>query len=223
LVNDFLLNNKLSLIGIINTHEHWDHVQGNEALVNQHQCEVWAHSNGKGKIPGLSRMLTSNEKIELEKDTIIEVLDTPGHCQAHLCFIVYYHGKPTHVFTGDILFNAGVGNCHGGDVSDMYTTIQEKFVSLADDIIILPGHEYLKNNLNFTLSREPSNSTAKQWLSKYDESDIYTNPLTTTMGDEREINTFFRLTNVEIIKNLPKPARNEKEVFVSLRALRDKW
>lgn len=223
LVNHTLIKNNLKLTAIINTHEHWDHIQGNDALVHQHQCEVWAHSNGAGKIPGLSRMLLSNEKIELEKDVSIEVLDTPGHSQAHLCFIVFHKDKPTHIFTGDILFNAGVGNCHGGDVSDMYQTIQQKFVSLPDDIIILPGHEYLKNNLSFTLNREPSNITAKQWLDKYEKSDIYTKPLTTTMRDEREINTFFRLTNEEIIKNLPTQTNNIKEVFVALRALRDKW
>jgi hydroxyacylglutathione hydrolase len=227
IVNNLLKKEKLTLTAIINTHEHWDHTQGNNALVNQHQCEVWAHSNGAGKVPGLSRMLLSNEKIELEQDVIIEVLDTPGHCQAHLCFIVYHHNCPTHIFTGDILFNAGVGNCHDGDVSDMYETIQEKFTSLPDDIIILPGHEYLKNNLNFTLSREPSNKTARLWLDKHKKSDIYSCPLTTTMGDERKINTFFRLENKEIIENLPNKYTDKdyckKDVFISLRTLRDDW
>jgi len=227
LVNRLLNLNKLTLKAIINTHEHWDHIQGNNALVEQHHCEVWAHSNGAGKIPGLSRMLLSNEKIELEQDVIIEVIDTPGHCHAHLCFIVYHRNNPTHIFTGDILFNAGVGNCHDGDVSEMYKTVQGKFASLPDEIIILPGHEYLKNNLNFTLSREPSNSTARRWLEKYKASDIYNNPLTTTMRDERKINTFFRLENKEIIENLPNTHTDQyyskKDVFTSLRALRDNW
>ena len=222
-VNNFLDENKLKLTTIINTHEHWDHTQGNQALINKHNCEVWAHANGIGKIPGLSRTLNSHEKIELEKDVVIEVLDTPGHCQAHLCFIVHVKNQAEYIFTGDILFNAGVGNCHGGSVSDMYTTIQEKFVSLPDDIVVLPGHDYLQNNLNFTLSREPSNQQAKVWLQKYNESDIYSKPLTTTMAVERQINTFFRLNKDEIIQNLPNKATSDKDVFVSLRALRDKW
>lgn len=219
----FLSKLGLQLTAIINTHEHWDHIKGNQALVNEHACEVWAHSNGQGKIPGLSRCLLSNEKITLEHEVSIEVLDTPGHCQAHLCFIVYINNRAKYIFTGDILFNAGVGNCHGGNVSDMFTTIQEKFVNLPDDIIVLPGHEYLENNLNFTLAREPSNKMAKQWLKKYHNSDIHTNPLKTTMADERQINTFFRLNNDEIINNLPNAVINDKEVFTSLRALRDKW
>jgi len=222
-INDFLNDNELSLSTIINTHEHWDHTKGNSTLVNQHQCEVWAHTNGSGNIPGLSRRLTGNEKISLESDIYIEVIDTPGHSQAHLCFIVHVNEKAQYIFTGDILFNAGVGHCRDGNVSDMYNTIQEKFESLPDEIIILPGHDYLENNLNFTLSREPSNKMAKVWLKKYQESDIFTQPLQTTMADERQINTFFRLQNAEIIDNLLNQANTDKEVFVSLRALRDNW
>ena len=222
-INTFLNKNHLSLSTIINTHEHWDHTKGNSELVSQHGCEVWAHSNGLGNIPGLSRQLNGHEKIPLESDVYIEVIDTPGHSQAHLCFIVFINDKAEYIFSGDILFNAGVGNCHGGNVSDMYDTIQEKFETLPDKIIILPGHDYLENNLNFTLSREPSNPMAKKWIEKYKQSDIFTNPLQTTMADERQINTFFRLQNDEIRGNLPNNPQSNKEVFFSLRSLRDDW
>lgn len=223
MVNDFLNKHSLSLTVIINTHEHWDHVQGNAKLVEQHQCEVWAHSNGVGKIPALSRTLSAHEFIQLENNVALEVMDTPGHSQAHLCFIVHDQNKAKYIFTGDILFNAGVGNCHGGSVEDMFSTIQEQFIKLPDDIIILPGHDYLENNLNFTLNLEPSNKVAQKWLIKYHNSDLHNNPLKTTMADERQINTFFRLNNTEIIENLPNEVNNDKQVFFSLRALRDKW
>ena len=44
-VNTLLHRHNLSLHAIINTHEHWDHIQGNPELVAEHECEVWAHSN----------------------------------------------------------------------------------------------------------------------------------------------------------------------------------
>lgn len=223
IINDFLANNNLSLRTIINTHEHWDHTKGNSELVIKHNCEVWAHRNGEGKIPGLSRVLSGEEIITLQSDTYLKVLDTPGHSQAHLCFIVYYQDSADFIFTGDILFNAGIGNCSSGNVYDMFDTIQEKFETLPDEIIILPGHDYLENNLNFTLSREPHNKMAKIWLKKYKESDLFSNPLKTTMADERQINTFFRLKNPEVIGNLPNSPSNDKEVFVELRSLRDHW
>jgi hydroxyacylglutathione hydrolase len=219
----FLTNNNLDLLAIINTHEHWDHIQGNQELVEIYNCEVWAHANGQGKIPGLSRLLQAEEKIHLSDNCTIEILDTPGHSQAHLCFIVHHKNIAEYIFTGDILFNAGVGNCHGGSVEEMYKTIQEKFESLPDNIVILPGHDYLENNLNFTLSREPSNNDAENWLNKYKQSDVHIKPLQTTMADERKINTFFRLNNEEIINNLFDAVNSPKDVFISLRALRDKW
>ena len=55
------------------------------------------------------------------------------------------------------------------------------------------------------------------------------NPLVTTIAQEREINTFFRLTSPSVVKRLreafpdmsdePSP----KEVFVNLRELRNSW
>lgn len=223
-VNSFLDQNNLSLTTIINTHEHWDHTKGNNALVKQHNCEVWAHKNGKGNIPGLSRLLKANEIIQLDQTTNMQVINTPGHSKAHLCFVISVNDSITAIFTGDILFNAGVGNCYnGGDAVDLYETISNKFTNLPDNTIVYPGHEYLKNNLEFTLNREPNNQVAKTWLEKFHKSDVYQKPLTTTMADEREINTFLRLTNNEIIKNLPIKTREAKEVFVTLRSLRDKW
>jgi hydroxyacylglutathione hydrolase len=224
LVNKFLDQYQLTLMAIINTHEHWDHVQGNSQLVAQHQCQVWAHQIGRGKIPEQTHFLVPNEKITLQDNTIMEVIDTPGHSQAHMCFIIHYNNRPHSIFTGDILFNAGVGRCNfGGNVDDMYETIKNKIASLPDDILVLPGHEYLENNLKFTLDREPANKAAKDWLQKFYQADVYNNPLVTTIADEYKINTFLRLDSPDVIENLPQPTSNDKDVFVALRSLRDKW
>ncbi len=223
-VNQHLDENHLKLKTIINTHEHWDHIQGNQSLVDLHQCEVWAHINGKDKIPGLSRVLQGNEIIDIIGNYSIHVLNTPGHSQAHLCFIIYKGSMPHCLFSGDILFNAGVGNCHnGGDVLDLYETIKEKIATLSDEVIVYPGHDYLQNNLEFTLDREPSNPFVKIWLDKYHKADIHTKPLTTTIADERNINTFLRLDNKEIINNLHIKSKSEKDVFIYLRELRNSW
>ena len=82
IVNSVLSDNKLRLTTIINTHEHWDHTQGNEALISEHGCDVWAHENGHGKIPGLTRMLSAGEIIDLEAGSQLKVLNTPG---THFC------------------------------------------------------------------------------------------------------------------------------------------
>ncbi|PCI65516.1 MAG: hydroxyacylglutathione hydrolase [Gammaproteobacteria bacterium] len=220
---EFLTNKNLSLTSIINTHEHWDHTQGNEALVAQYDCEVWAHANGAGKIPCLTRELNGGELIRLDDNNQLKVLNTPGHTFAHLCFIVIEKGNQVAVFTGDTLFNAGVGNCHGGDAEVMYQTVVDQFQTLADDVLVYPGHDYLENNLRFTLNFEPINQMAKEWLSKVTKSDYQPGDIITNIGNEKSFNTFMRLDNSETIKNLSLNSPSDKEVFLTLRSKRNSW
>lgn len=209
---------------VINTHEHWDHTQGNEKLVDHFNCEVWAHENGRGKIPCVSRFLTHGEKINLEEKFALQVLDTPGHTFAHLCLLLLRRDLPYAVFTGDTLFNAGVGNCHnGGDPEVLYETISKQFHIMPDEVKIYPGHEYLGNNLRFTLDREPSNESAKELLDVYQTMQTDEEFIVTTIAKEKEINTFLRLDNSEVIANISGDTSSEKQVFLRLRELRNKW
>lgn len=222
-VNRLLLERRLDLKVIINTHEHWDHIQGNEALVAEHGCEVWAHENGEGKIPGLTRTLIAGEGIPLDSGVELKVLDTPGHTFAHLCFLLVEQSVVRAAFTGDTLFNAGVGNCRSGDARLLYETISQQFHSLPDDVLVYPGHEYLENNLRFTLSVEPDNRDAQSWLQRAMDSNPELEPIVTTIGDERLFNSFFRLNSAAIRQQLNCQSASEEEVFIALRSRRDSW
>ena len=62
------------------------------------------------------------------------------------------------MFSGDTLFNAGAGNCHnGGHPAELFETFEKQLNALGDNTLIYPGHDYLLNNLAFTLDREPDN------------------------------------------------------------------
>ncbi len=223
-INQHLKSNGLSLRAIINTHEHWDHTKGNFELVKQHDCEVWAHNNGKDKIPGLTRTLTANETIELGDNNELIVLDTPGHTFAHLCFIVKEKNQAQAIFTGDTLFNAGVGHCReGGDEEVLYQTISEQFQVLEDEIVVYPGHDYLENNLRFTLKIEPNNQMAKEWLERISSTNYIPGSVQTNIGNEKSFNTFMRLDNQDIIDHLSLANPEPKQVFLALRSLRDSW
>lgn len=220
----FLKEHKGTLVAVINTHEHWDHTQGNHKLRKETGCQVLAHSNGEGKIPALTRTLKVGEHLGLDDDNYLEVLDTPGHTFAHLCLLLVKEQNPFAVFTGDTLFNAGVGNCgNGGEPEVLFKTISEQFQNLDDKVLVYPGHEYLGNNLRFTLDREPANCCAKEWLERYQKVDADNEYFVTNMKDEREINTFLRLENEEVRKNLPNSPTQNKQVFVELRKLRNSW
>ena len=212
------------LVAIINTHEHWDHTKGNNYLIERTNCLVYAHEMAKGKIEGVTQFLSKGDELYLGNERVLETLDTPGHTFSHLCLYLKDNDLGKAVFTGDTLFNAGVGNTkNGGDPEILFETIENIFGSLGDEIKVYPGHEYLGNNLKFALTREPGNQKAKELLQFWEEIDWDVDEFQTTMGIEREINPFLRLENSEIRSHLTGNPFQNKEVFLKLRSLRDKW
>ncbi|ATH08682.1 hydroxyacylglutathione hydrolase [Halobacteriovorax marinus] len=218
---EFAAIKNLEIDAIINTHEHLDHFCGNEGVVQATGAKVYAHENASGKIPGVDTYLSLGDRVEV-RGGFLEVMDTPGHTFAHLC-LKYIQGESVKaVFTGDTLFNAGVGNCHnGGNPEVLYKTISEQFHTLDGDVIIYPGHDYIENNLEFTLNREPGNKCACQWLKKVKAGD--STKFVFNIADEKSFNAFFRLGNEEIVSGLSGNVESEKEVFLRLRELRNKW
>lgn len=208
---------------IINTHEHFDHYCGNEALVKACACEVWAHEKARGKIPGVGRYLKDNEILKTIDGTYVKVLYTPGHTMGHLCLLLQKEGRDLALISGDTLFNAGVGNCHnGGNPEVLYETFRDQIFPLHDDVVLYPGHDYMKNNLLFTLNLEPSNKKAKAQLERikdFKDGEF----ITSTIGQEREFNTFFRLSVDEIKSSLGDNTLCEKNVFLKLREKRNHW
>lgn len=211
------------LVAIINTHEHFDHICGNEQLQKDTGCEVWVHEKARGKIPNVDRFLKDNEILKTNEKTCVKVLYTPGHTMGHLCLLLQKEEKDLSLLCGDTLFNAGVGNCHnGGDPEILYETFKDQIFSLADDVQVYPGHDYMKNNLLFTLDKEPSNVDAKKQLELI--KDLKDGEfVVSTIGQERKFNTFFRLSNNEIKRNLGNENLSEKEVFIKLREKRNHW
>ena len=212
---------------ILNTHEHGDHTGGNAAVVAATGAKVIAHHRAGARIPGLNRGVTAGDVIKVGKRVELECMDTPGHTMCHICLRA--HGDESALFCGDTLFNAGAGNCHnGGHPNELYNTFANQLAKLPDNTKIYPGHDYIANNLGFTLDSEPDNAKAKAMLPQM-ETQNPAHALVTTLALEKEINTFFRLTSPSVIKRLretfPDLPDNPdaKTVFLKLRELRNKW
>jgi len=212
---------------ILNTHEHHDHTGGNAAMIAATGAKLLAHANAKSKIAGMDRGLQAGDVIKIGKTVELEALDTPGHTMSHICLRA--HGDVPALFCGDTLFNAGAGNCHnGGHPSELYDTFVRQLAVLPDATRVYPGHDYIARNLGFTLDREPDNAAARAMLPAMEKQDP-AKALVTTLRQEKEINTFFRLTSPSVIKRLREafpdlPADTDpKTVFLKLRELRNKW
>jgi len=212
---------------ILNTHEHHDHTGGNDALVAKTGAKILAHRNAKDTIANLSRGLAAGDVIKVGKTVELEALDTPGHTMSHVCLLS--HTEQPALFCGDTLFNAGAGNCHhGGHPEALYATFSEQLARLGEDTLIYPGHDYIENNLRFTLNREPDNARAGGMLERLRGQDPG-NAYVSTLAVEREINTFFRLSSPSLIAKLREafpdlPDRPDpRTVFLKLRELRNRW
>lgn len=213
---------------VLNTHEHGDHTGGNQAVIDATGAKLLAHHKASSKIAGMDVGLQAGDVIQVGKSVELEALDTPGHTMSHVC--VLSHTDEPALFSGDTLFNAGAGNCHGGGhPEELYETFASQLAKLPQSTRIYPGHDYLVNNLEFTLDREPDNEDAKSLLGELESSHDPANCLVTNLALEEQINTFLRLRSPTVIAKLKESFSDlpdepsPKDVFLKLRELRNSW
>ncbi len=212
---------------ILNTHEHLDHTGGNAGLVGATRARVLAHAGAASRIGGVDQGLQKGDVIRVGRTVELECLDTPGHTMSHVC--LFAQTQEPALFSGDTLFNAGAGNCHnGGNPGRLYETFVQQLARLPDSTRVFPGHEYMARNLEFTLDREPDNTEAAARIAAVRKQEPAAMPVT-TLGEEKRINTFFRLQSPTVIENLRKvfptigAQPDARTVFLKLRELRNKW
>lgn len=212
---EYIKKNGIKLKGILNTHQHFDHIRGNDPLVETFHSPILK--------------LKNSTSITLSEEHSLETLDTPGHTMDHQVFIWKQDNRPLALFSGDTLFNSGVGNCRSGDPNTLYQTTEKLMRTLPDSTVLYPGHDYRKKNLEFALEMEPENKKVKEsLLAINDERTEELSPA--TLGDEKKVNPFLRLTSEELQHNLLKNSsplhdenENKRQLFLQLRKLRDQW
>ena len=212
---------------VLNTHEHHDHTGGNAVVIAATGAKLIAHHKAGGRIAGVDRGVQAGDVIQVGKTVELECLDTPGHTMCHIC--LRSHTDQPALFSGDTLFNAGAGNVHnGGDVGALYATFADQLARLPDNTLVYPGHDYIENNLGFTLDREPDNAAAKALLAAVAGQDPAQSAVT-TLGQEKQINAFLRLDSPSLVAKLRErfadlpDAPDSKTVFAKLRELRNHW
>jgi glyoxylase-like metal-dependent hydrolase (beta-lactamase superfamily II)/rhodanese-related sulfurtransferase len=139
--------NQVSIRHILETHLHADFVSGHQELAARTGARIYIGEPAQATFPHTAM----RDGFQLQAGKIrITALETPGHTQESMCFLVTDEEKsasPWAVLTGDTLFLGDVGR---PDLSKRYTPTQlagmlydslhGKLLTLADDVLVYPAH-----------------------------------------------------------------------------------
>ncbi|MCU0321595.1 MAG: MBL fold metallo-hydrolase [Chitinophagaceae bacterium] len=154
-LKQFLTENSLKPIHLLNTHCHLDHVFGNKFIHTTFGLELHIHANEqlvlqyaptsgqKWGLPfdnynGNLHFLNEGDMIRVDEDEL-EVLLTPGHSPGSICF---YCKQQNFVIGGDVLFYESIGRTDlpGGNHETLLTSIREKLFVLPKETVVYNGH-----------------------------------------------------------------------------------
>ncbi|MDR0205950.1 MAG: MBL fold metallo-hydrolase [Bacteroidales bacterium] len=152
---DFIDKENIVVKYVINTHPHIDHIAGNSYCVKTFNAPLVAHKDGLPIYKSANHHGTSfgfpdseypmPDIFACDGDTIAfgnqiwKTLYTPGHVDGSICF---YDDNHKFVIVGDVLFAGSIGRTDlpTGNFKLLIQNIQEKLLTLRDDVLVVPGH-----------------------------------------------------------------------------------
>jgi hydroxyacylglutathione hydrolase len=207
----------LELSAILNTHHHYDHVGGNEALrARLGDLPVYGHESSlaEKRIPAQTVGVKEGEFFEAA-GLSFRPLHVPGHTLDAVAYVV-----EDAVFTGDTLFVAGCGRIFEGTPEMMYASLCQKLARLPGETRVYCGHEYTVNNLRFAEAAEPDNEDVKRALADARALRQRGEPtVPSTMASELRINPFLRVDTPSVRARYA--GTNGAEVLGEVRKAKD--
>ncbi len=150
---------KLTPKFILNTHHHFDHVDGNIELAEKYQAKIVCNSADMYRIKGAEIGINPQNPFILG-NSVAEIIDVSAHTQGH---ILFYFKNNKILFTGDTLFNLCIGGLFEGTPKQMFNAL-EKIKQLPNDVLFYPGHEYTQACAAFAFRYNHGNKQITKYL-----------------------------------------------------------
>lgn len=154
-IKQYIAENNLNPVKIINTHCHFDHIMGVEFVRDTFNIPFHAHAEDEfwvtravdqGKLYGfdIKPIKPIDEYLEENKtvtfgNTQLKVLHIPGHTPGH---VVFYNESEKVLVAGDVLFYGSIGRTDlpGGDHETLISNIKNKLLVLPEETTVYCGH-----------------------------------------------------------------------------------
>ena len=216
-VDEWLAREGRPLTAILNTHRHWDHVDGIAPLAERWRCPVY----GPAREPAPSQHHALNEGVDIVVEGLrFRILDIPGHTAGHIAYV----GEGI-ALVGDTLFAGGCGRLFEGTPEQMVRSLA-KLAALPPATKIYCAHEYTVANLAFARLVEPENADIVTRLAQAKALRDRGEPtVPSTLDEELATNPFLRCDQpaiqVAAAKHAGVPLRNAVDVFATVRLWKD--
>ena len=148
-----------TIVAILLTHAHLDHVTGVARAKSVTEAPVWLHRddlflyNGvveQGQMfglrvspqPSIDKFFADGRALTFG-NYVIDVHHTPGHCPGGVCLAIGpANSAERHLFVGDTLFAGSIGRTDlpGGDMDTLLKSIRTVLFGFPDDAQVLSGH-----------------------------------------------------------------------------------
>ncbi len=185
----------LTLVAILVTHHHADHVGGVSELHLATGAQVFGPA--REEVPAPFTPVMQGDQLSLLGQTV-QVLDVPGHTAGHVAYFLPDATPSPVLFCGDTLFSGGCGRIFEGTPAQMLASLDSLAV-LPPQTRVCCAHEYTLSNLRFALAVEPNNSDLQRYMAQCQQLRAQGTPtLPAQLGTELQINPFLRARHSQV-------------------------
>ncbi len=131
------------LVGIVQTHDHWDHVGALAEVSQATGAPVLAHEADADDLPvPADRRLRDGDTVRIGQE-VLTVLHLEGHTPGSLALLYEGDAERPHLWSGDSLFPGGPGKTD--EDPERFTSLMDDlerkvFGPLPDETWVYPGH-----------------------------------------------------------------------------------